>query len=284
LPAIARAALESALVEGLARRAAVTVAEFLGGAWQARVASCHCLFWSPDDVFDRLAQRFVDDGFRELKVRIAIENFDRDLARLARLRERFGARITLAVDANGAWSGAEAAERLRALERFALAYVEQPTTIGDWAAFETAARATAIPLMLDEGLASEVDVTRLCRLGPPFLAHLKIAKLGGPCAVVAAARRFADAGVGVMMGQMNEGAMATALATHCAMAIGPRHAELYGAYGLTDDPARGLAYRDGAVALARTPGLGVALDRATDGAADEPRPQLIWEIDRREAA
>ncbi|MBI3516341.1 MAG: mandelate racemase/muconate lactonizing enzyme family protein, partial [Proteobacteria bacterium] len=187
-PALARAALESVLVEGLARRDGVPVAEVLGGTWQARAASCNCLFWSPEDVFQRLAQRYVDDGFREIKVRIAIADFERDLARLGWLRERFGARIKLAVDANGAWSGDVAAERLRALERFDLAYVEQPTTVGDWAAFESAARATSIPLMLDEGLASEADVARLCRLGPPFLAHLKIAKLGGPRAVVAAAR------------------------------------------------------------------------------------------------
>ncbi len=275
-PALARVALESALVDGLARRAGVPVAELLGGAWRERVDSCNCLFWSPDAVFDRLAERYVGDGFREIKVRIAIEDFAHDLARLARLRERFGPRIKLSVDANGAWTAAEAAERLRALERFELAYVEQPTTVGDWAAFEAAGRASAIPLMLDEGLRSEDDVARLCRLGAPYLAHLKIAKLGGPRAVVVAARRFADAGVAVMMGQMNEGAMATALAAHCAMAIAPRHAELYGAYGLIDDATRGLAYRDGAVVLARAPGLGVAFDAA--------RAMPIWEFDRREAA
>jgi L-alanine-DL-glutamate epimerase-like enolase superfamily enzyme len=275
-PAIARAAVESALVEGIARRDGVPVAQVLGGAWQARTASCNCLFWSPDEVFERLAQRFVDDGFREIKVRIAIEGFDRDLARLGWLRDRFGSRIKLAVDANGAWTADVAIVRLRALERFELAYVEQPTTVGDWAAFEAVGRRSAIPLMLDEGLQSEADVARLCRLGPPYLAHLKIAKLGGPRAVVAAARRFADAGVAVMMGQMNEGAMATALAAHCAMAIGPRHAELYGAYGLVDDATRGLAYRGGAVALERLPGLGVGFDPT--------RATLIWEFDRREAA
>src|SRR5262249_18320983 len=96
-PALARAAIESALVEGLARRDGVPVVQVLGGTFQPHAPSCNCLFWSPDDVFRRLAQRYVDDGFREIKVRIAIESFEQDLARLSWLRERFGTRITLAV-------------------------------------------------------------------------------------------------------------------------------------------------------------------------------------------
>jgi L-alanine-DL-glutamate epimerase-like enolase superfamily enzyme len=272
-PPIARAALESALVDGIARRDGMPVAAALGGTWQESVATNNCLFWSPDAVFDRLAERYVAEGFREIKVRIAIEGFERDLARLGHLRERFGDTIEIAVDANGVWDAETAIDRLRRLERFRLAYVEQPTTIGDWTAFEAAARRSPFPLMLDEALKAEDDIVRLCRLGPPFLAHLKIVKLGGPRQVVALARRFAESGIGVMMGQMNEGGMATALAAHCAMAIRPRHAELYGAYGLIDDPTSGLVYRGGTVVMPRRPGLGVEFDPA--------RATLLWDINRR---
>ena len=34
--------------------------------------------------------------------------------------------------------------------------------------------------MLDEGLRSDEDVEQLARLGAPYMAHLKIAKLGAP--------------------------------------------------------------------------------------------------------
>ncbi|MGH6954577.1 MAG: enolase C-terminal domain-like protein, partial [Alphaproteobacteria bacterium] len=84
-----------------------------------------------------------------------------------------------------------------------------------------------------------------------------------------AARLVADAGLGVMVGQMNEGRLATAAAAHLAMAARPRYAELYGADGLVDDPAEGLAYDGGAVRLAHAPGVGVALDRA--------RTRILWE-------
>ena len=77
------------------------------------------------------------------------------------------------------------------------------------------------------------------------------------------------AGIGLMVGQMNEGALATALTVHCAMALRPAHAELYGCYGLLDDVTHGLRYEAGAVRLENTPGLGVAFDPA--------RCRVVWQ-------
>jgi len=259
-PPVASAAVENALLEGVARSREITMAELLGGTWSPAVETNHCLFWSPDETFDRLTEKFLAEGFRQLKVRIAIESFAADLARLRRLRERAGPSVSIAVDANGAWSADEAAERLLQLEPLEVSYVEQPTYPGDWNAFETVLNRTSIPLMVDEGLAGDSDIDRLRQIGTPALAHLKIVKLGGPRAVVDAMRRFTEAGVGVMIGQMNEGAMATALAAHCAMALRPRYAELYGCYGLVDDATSGVTYADGMISITGGPGLGVSFD------------------------
>jgi L-alanine-DL-glutamate epimerase-like enolase superfamily enzyme len=273
-PSIARAAIESALVDGLARQAGMPAVEFLGGHWQDAVDTNNCLFYSPDDLFDRLAGRYVGEGFTDIKVRIAVEDdFDHDLARLRRLRERYGNAIRLAVDANGAWSSDLAAERLKALEPLRLSYVEQPTTIGDWDAFAEAGKCTDIPLMADESLKTDADFEALARLGPPFLAHVKIVKMGGPRVVVEAARRLRDAGIETMMGQMNEGALATALAVHCAMAIRPKFQELYGCYGLLDDPASGVRYRGGRVSIPKRPGIGLDFDAS--------KTATLWEVERR---
>jgi L-Ala-D/L-Glu epimerase len=149
-----------------------------------------------------------------------------------------------------------------------LSYVEQPTAPGNWNAFRSAAASTSVPLMADEGLQGPDDVDALCAIGPPALAHLKIVKLGGPTTIVHAMRRFQEAGVGVMIGQMNEGAMATAITAHCAMALEPQYAELYGCYGLLDDATTGVTYANGCIMLPSGPGLGVGFD------AD--RSRLVW--------
>jgi L-alanine-DL-glutamate epimerase-like enolase superfamily enzyme len=63
-----------------------------------------------------------------------------------------------------------------------------------------------------------------------------------------------------MIGQMNEGGLATAAAAHLALATRPVAAELYGADGLIDDPAQGLTYTAGQIVLPDAPGLGLPFD------------------------
>lgn len=268
-PNIARAAVTNALVEGLARAGGQPVAAWLGGAWQAAVPTNQCLFWGPDARFDALAERYVGEGFRDLKVRVGVGDFAHDLARLSRLRGRYGQSIRIAIDANGAWDADRARASLAKLAPLGLSYVEQPTRPGDWGAFRAVLSDAPLPLMLDESLVTPDDLQRLADCGPGSLAHLKLVKLGGPMAVIEAARALEGAGVGLMVGQMNEGALATALAAHCVMALRPAHAELYGCYGLVDDVTGGLRYQGGAVSVAEAAGLGVTLD--------ETRCAVVWE-------
>jgi L-alanine-DL-glutamate epimerase-like enolase superfamily enzyme len=259
-PHPAMAAVDNALIEGIAIRDGVSVCEWLGGRFRSSVETNQCLFWSPDDRFDRLASRFLSEGFRHFKVRIGVGNFKHDLERLTRLREIVGQEILISVDANGSWTTSEAIENVKKMERFNLAYIEQPTKPGDWDAFRKVSESTSTILMADEGLKSSSDVDELCRLSNRALAHLKIVKLGGLTPLVASMRKLNDAGVGVMIGQMNEGAMATAIAAHSVLALEPKYAELYGCYGLLDDVTKGVSYFGGRVVLPSGPGLGTRFD------------------------
>lgn len=256
-----RTLIDCALHDLLARQAGLPLAQWLGSdALDIRYASNQTLFWSPFDTFIAQAHRYVERGFRDLKVRIAVETFDADVERLQALRERFGDDIKIAVDANGQWPQAEAMAHLDALSRFDLAYVEQPIAAGNWDAMEYLAQRSPIPLMIDEGLAGSDDVDRLCAAQGQLWAHLKLVKVGGIAPCLTAARKLTDAGVPCMIGQMNEGGLATAAALHVACASTPRYAELYGADGLCDDPAASIRYLDGYAQIPAAPGLGLSLD------------------------
>ncbi len=89
-PALARAAVEGALLDLSARVRGESVAERLGSSFTPALSTNQCLFWSPDDVFDRHAERYVADGYRKIKVRIASGDFEDDLALLGRVRALFG--------------------------------------------------------------------------------------------------------------------------------------------------------------------------------------------------
>jgi L-alanine-DL-glutamate epimerase-like enolase superfamily enzyme len=259
-PAPIRMLFDCALHDLVAKRAGRPVAALLDASGVGVLQTNQTLFWSSFDGFVAQAHAYVDRGFLDLKVRVGVDDIAEDIRRIAELRSLFGSRITIAADANGRWCEAEARDHLEQLAEFDLAYVEQPIAAGDWSAVERLAAESPTAIMLDESVASAGDVARICRLGGKVWAHLKLVKLGGIAPTVAAARDLANAGVPFMIGQMNEGAAATAAALHVASATLPDFAELYGADGLIDDPSSGVVYADGTVRSSNGPGLGITFD------------------------
>lgn len=260
-----RALFDCALWDLEARRAGLPLAHLIAGRAVALTrGSNQTLFLSSDADLVARADAYVARGFRDLKVRFG-PDFDADLRRLTLLRQRFGPDLVLAIDANGVWSAAEAPARLAALGPLALKYVEQPIPPGDWPALLHLAKGAPMPLMLDESMADPDDVTRAIdgfeAAGKRLWAHLKLIKTGGITPALDAVRRLEAAGVPYMIGQMNEGGLATAAAAHLALASSPVAAELYGADGLIDDPAAGLTYADGRITVPSAPGLGLNFDK-----------------------
>lgn len=256
-----RTLIDCTLHDLVARQAGVPLAVHLGApAGAVSHATNQTLFVSSDEVFLSRAEAYVARGFTDLKIRIGAGDFADDLRRVALLRARFGMNVKLAADANGAWDLSTAVLHLEQLARYDLAYVEQPIAPGDWAALDLLAAASPIPLMLDESVKGLDDVRRIAQAGNGLMAHLKLVKLGGLTPALEAARLLNDAHVPFMIGQMNEGGLATAAALHLACATCPRFAELYGADGLVDDPASGLAYGNGRVSAPASPGLGLRFD------------------------
>ena len=270
LSAPARMLFEMAAADGAAREAELPLAVWLGGTQATSTPTNQTLFWSDDATLLARAEAYVARGFCELKLRIAVTDFSDDLRRLALLRDRFGDRVTLSADANGRWSAAEAPARLAALAPLAVDYLEQPLPAADWAASARLADESPIRLMFDEGLGSMSAVARLAKTRAVPLGHLKLAKLGGLDRLMAAGRQLREAGIGVMVGQMNEGAVSTLAIAHAAVALDAPLRELYGADGLVNDPAGALRYQDGALHLPPGPGIGLA-------AHPMPADSILWE-------
>jgi L-alanine-DL-glutamate epimerase-like enolase superfamily enzyme len=242
---------EMAAQDGAARAAGVSLSEHLGGSAPSVLPTNQTLFHCPDDVMMQRAEAYVARGFRDLKLRVGFGAFADDLRRLRMLRARFGDEIMLSLDANGAWSGAEAVENLAALAPLDLRYAEQPCSPGE------SIQEVPMPIMLDESLGNLDAVACLAQSGVPVMAHLKLAKLGGLDRLIRAGQVLRASGKGFMVGQMNEGAVSTLAAAHAAAALGAEMMELYGADGLMDDPAGKLTYADGCLHPPAGPGLGL---------------------------
>lgn len=164
-----------------------------------------------------LAYRLL--GFRQVKVKVGLAGQD-DVARLRVIRRWLGSAVDLRLDANEAWTAAEAADRIAQLEPFGISCVEQPLRHEDLPALAALRRQVRTPLMLDESLCGEVDAERAVRLGGCDLFNLRLSKCGGfiPSLRLAQFARRHD--LGYQLGcQVGETALLSAAGRHFATSV-----------------------------------------------------------------
>src|SRR6185312_12903427 len=117
-------------------------------------------------------------GFHQVKLKVGIPGTD-DAKRTRRTRRWLGRSIDLRLDANEAWTPAEAVERIHSLEPFGITSVEQPVRHEDAAALAEVRKQVRTPIMLDESLCGEVDAERAVRGGWCDLFNLRLSKCCG---------------------------------------------------------------------------------------------------------
>jgi len=145
------------------------------------------LVWMGDAAFmrEQIRQKLAA-GYACLKVKIGSLDFATELALLTEIRAEAGPeRLLLRVDANGAFSPAEAPTKLARLVEFEIHSIEQPIAAGQWPALAALCRASPLPIALDEELIGLTDPSQqealLDAVRPPYLV-LKPTLLGGHAA------------------------------------------------------------------------------------------------------
>lgn len=219
VPPAAACALDAALLDLEARARGVAVAALLGAADGAAVAIAALLAArTPTDAAAE-AEAALAAGYRTLKLKVGGGTIADDRARVAAVRARMPADARLRLDANRAWPRAAADAALAALAVFAPEYVEEPLADGGIPALAALADTSPVPLAIDESLRGAADVDRLVALGARVHVVLKAARVGGPTALVALARRAAAAGMPVTVTDAIESGVGMCHAVHAAAAL-----------------------------------------------------------------
>lgn len=105
-----------------------------------------------DEMYYRIEEK-MQSGFRCIKLKIGAIDFEKELELLRHIRTHFTPeQIELRVDANGAFTPADAPEKLRRLAEFHLHSIEQPIRAGQWQAMAQLCADTPLPIALDEEL------------------------------------------------------------------------------------------------------------------------------------
>jgi o-succinylbenzoate synthase len=138
------------------------------------------LIWMGSAEFMRAQiEQKLQQGYSCLKLKIGAINFETELSLLKSIRSRFSAEeLTLRVDANGAFSPAEAPFKLEKLAAFDLHSIEQPIKAGQPDEMRKLIAQQILPIALDEELIGMQDKSIASFIDPDYII-LKPSFLGG---------------------------------------------------------------------------------------------------------
>ena len=173
----------------------------------------------PREELAKAAVALVAEGYRTLKLKVGGISIDEDVARVRAVRDAVGRDVRLRIDANRAWSEAEAIGALRALEDAGLEYCEEP--VSDPEGMARVKNAAPVPMAADESVVDVDSARRLLESGAADVLVLKPMALGGlhPARTIAGMAR--EHGADVVVTTMLETPVGRRGALHLAASLGP---------------------------------------------------------------
>ena len=257
---MAKSAVETAVLDAQLRARGEPLAHYLGATRDRVPAGVSVgILESVPELLDVVAG-YLAEGYLRIKLKIA-PGWDVEPVRA--VRERFGDDLLLQVDANAAYTLADAAHLAR-LDDFGLLLVEQP--LGDEQLRQHAelARLVRTPICLDESIVSAESAADALALGACRIVNIKPGRVGG----YLEARRIHDVcrahGVAVWCGGMLETGIGRAANVALAGLPGftvPGDTSASARY-YEHDLTEPFVLRDGHLDVPIGPGIGVTPDEA----------------------
>jgi len=260
----AKAAIEMACVDMLARRLGIPVHQYLGGAVVDTVRFNAWIGIVPPDEAAAEARKWFDQGFRSAKVKVG-GGIEADRDRLMAVREAVGPDMALRADANAGYSVEDAIALGRLLEPVGLQLLEQPVAAEDLVGMATVRQAIGVPVMADESITDHASLIAVIRANCADIVKLKVMKQGGFLTCRRMLETASAAGMRVVIGHgfglgVNTAAEIMLACTSPAVLGG---LECVGPLKTSDDiVTRKLDLGSGSIPVPGGPGLGVELDEA----------------------
>jgi muconate cycloisomerase len=158
-------------------------------------------------------------GFRQCKVKVGIPGVD-DVARVRRIRRWLGGRMDLRLDANEAWSAANAKSKIEPLTPYRISCIEQPVSHHEVSSLAELRRRLDVPIMLDESLTSVGDAEAAIRGQTCDLFNIRLSKCGGFLNSLRLAALARQAGLGYQLGcHPGESGILSAAGRHWATSV-----------------------------------------------------------------
>lgn len=262
---MAKHVLETAVLDAELREAGMSFARYLGAVRDRVPSGVSVSIMDEVPALLEAVAGYLRSGYRRIKLKIEP---GWDLAPVRAVREAFGDDLPLQVDANTAYTLADA-EHLARLDEYGLLLIEQPLPEDDLRGHAALARLLRTPLCLDESIRSARDAATAIALGACRVVNVKPSRVGG----YLEARRIHDVaqahGIPVWCGGMLETGIGRAPNLALAALSGftlPGDTSASGRYYRQDLTEPFVLGPDGCLPVPDGPGIGV--DVLPDALAD----------------
>jgi O-succinylbenzoate synthase len=252
---MAKAALEMAVLDAELRAAGTSFAAHLGAVRETVPSGVSVgIMDSISQLLDTVGG-YIGEGYVRIKLKIEP---GWDIAPVRAVREQFGDDVLLQVDANTAYTLADA-RHLARLDPFGLLLIEQPLPEDDVRGHADLARLITTPICLDESVTSARSAADAIALGACSIVNIKPGRVGGYLEARRVAAVCAAAGVPAWCGGMLETGLGRA--ANAALAALPEFTlpgdiSASGRFYATDITAP-FVLENGQIRVPTAPGLGV---------------------------
>jgi L-alanine-DL-glutamate epimerase-like enolase superfamily enzyme len=254
----ARAALDIALYDAFTKHLDVPLVKYLGQKIKSLPTSNTIGIKNVTETIKE-AKEYGERGFSVLKVKLGID-LEEDIERMVKLRETFGKKFVIRIDANQGYNVAQTIEFYNRTKALDIELIEQPLKAKAIEETRTLPDEIRKVIAADESLLSPQNALELVK--PPLatgIFNIKLMKCGGVSQAIKIADIAQHAGVELFWGCNDESIVSITAALHVAFASSnTKYIDLDGSLDLAkDEVTGGFILKDGVMYCSDKPGLGV---------------------------
>lgn len=254
----ARAAIDIALYDAFTKFLNVPLVKFLGQKIHSLPTSNTIGIKNVEETLKE-AQEYGERGFKVLKVKLGID-LQEDIERIVKLREKFGKKFVIRIDANQGYDSAKTIEFYTKTKHLEVELIEQPLPAKEVETMRELPAEIRKIIAADESLLSPKDALEIVK--PPVAAgifNIKLMKCGGISQGLKIAEIGLHEGIELFWGCNDESIISITAALHLAFSCSnTKYIDLDGSLDLARDVVKGgFILKDGIMYCSDKPGLGV---------------------------